>query len=432
MKRPEWWAVAAAIGLRAGSVWLASYSTMPWHDPDEYLTRAAALGASPFIAALNVDGYIRAPLYPVLLRLALTGGLSTSALLYAQTLVSGLTVLGAFAAARALGGARAGIVAAFAVACSPLSVAVAPSFWSEQLAVPLVTCGLAALVMSMERPSTARLIVAGVLFGAAALTRSATLYLFPIIALIAAWRLRWRVGVAAAVFAALTLSYIAACSIAAGRLILIENVAERDWAHESQGANAEATAVRDMLPAAISVAFDRPGSYLREGLGRLHMTLSPRPWFWPDARPRSRAVALGLALLVGGLLIVSAIAAPAGFAAARDRAAAGVLAAWIALHVALIVIMPVTASPRYRAPWEPALCILGSMALARAPLLLHRKGAVERQLDSLADEHALADERTSRARQRLDPDRAVRCVHVRPDDASLADVDGGRSAVVAE
>ena len=367
MKRPEWWAVAAAIGLRAASVWTASHSAMPWYDPDQYVTRAAALGARPFIEALNVDGYVRAPLSPGFLHLALIGGLSTSALLYAQTVLSALTVLGTFAAARALGGRRAGILAAFAVACSPLSVAVAPSFWSEHLAVPLVTCGLAALVVSMERPSTARLILAGGLFGAAALTRSATFYLFPIVAAMAAWRLRWRAGIAVAVFAATTLSYIAACSIAAGQLTLIENVAELDWAHESQGANAGATAVGDMLPAAVSVAFDRPGSYLRDGLGRLHMTMSPRPWFWPDARPRSQAVALGLGLLVGGLLIVSAIAAPAGFLAARDRAAAAVLAAWIALHVALVVIMPVTASPRYRAPWEPALFILGSIALgARA------------------------------------------------------------------
>src|SRR5262249_18136123 len=137
---------------------------------------------------------------------------------------------------------------------------------------------LAQMVRAIRRPSRGRLVAAGLLFGAAALTRSSSLYLVPLLAAIIAVPLRSRALVFVTAFAAVAVPYIAAASLTSGRLVLIENVLEQDWAEESAILPAQASAAT-LIPSVLSAASDHGTRFLRDGAGRLHRTLRPDPWF---------------------------------------------------------------------------------------------------------------------------------------------------------
>jgi hypothetical protein len=125
--------------------------------------------------------------------------------LMGAALVAGVGLLG-----RRVGGERVGLTAAAIAALYPLLVVLDGSVRSESLYAPLLAFGLLAAYRLVDRPTLGRAAVLGVLFGAAALTRSEAVLLFLIVLAVAARRLapgaRLRPLAVSALAAALVLS----------------------------------------------------------------------------------------------------------------------------------------------------------------------------------------------------------------------------------
>src|SRR4029079_10322866 len=241
-RRLLWLTLALGVTMRVAAVlFLWQRPDAVWIDTDAFYDRALRLGTGPdFVTALTVGHFTRAPLYPVFLRAGVLLGLGLLGLLIAQAILcGGATVWGVHWLTRAIADARAAASAALAIAVWPMAVGAAGSFWTEQLDTPLVVLALAATVRALQAPSGLRLFGAGVLFGAAALTRSTSLYLLPVVAaVLGLMRLRWRVALLAAGCLVVVLPYVAAASATASRLILVENLLEQDWAGEVEGPSA--------------------------------------------------------------------------------------------------------------------------------------------------------------------------------------------------
>ena len=95
-------------------------------------------------------------------------------------------VLATWLLGSALFDARTGLVAGILAALYPTFIAYSHSLWSETLFATLVTAALAGLVFAQRRRSVALALLAGLLFGAAALTREIAL---PVAAAGVAWTL---------------------------------------------------------------------------------------------------------------------------------------------------------------------------------------------------------------------------------------------------
>jgi 4-amino-4-deoxy-L-arabinose transferase-like glycosyltransferase len=97
-----------------------------------------------------------------------------------------LTILLVGLLARRVGGERAGLIAALLAAVYPVFIRIDGSVLSEPLAGLLVTACLLAALRLIDRPGPRHALALGALIGLAALTRSETLLLLPLLALPAA------------------------------------------------------------------------------------------------------------------------------------------------------------------------------------------------------------------------------------------------------
>ncbi len=178
---------AVALLLRTAAVLILRPDPMNGIDSGEYDRLARDLLAGQGLGLLQ--GYVRPPLYPLLV--AGTYAIGGIALLIAiQVLLGSIaTVLVGELASRLAGDRRAGIAAA-AAAIYPWSFQWVGTLASENLFTPLALLGFVAVISAADDPRRGRSVAAGVLFGMAALARNNILVLVGPIAIWWLWRSR--------------------------------------------------------------------------------------------------------------------------------------------------------------------------------------------------------------------------------------------------
>jgi 4-amino-4-deoxy-L-arabinose transferase-like glycosyltransferase len=156
----------------------------------------------------------RTPGYPLFIAASLTLGQSLEAVALGQHVLGLATAVFAFLLGRQLFGPLAGLLAGLAVALSGPQLIYERYVMTEAL-FGFVLAGLSlALVAAMRQPTTARLLVAGLLIGSAALVRPVAQAVLPIFLLALIVHLpRWRpalkaVGLAIAGYAVIVLPWI--------------------------------------------------------------------------------------------------------------------------------------------------------------------------------------------------------------------------------
>jgi hypothetical protein len=180
----------AALAPSAHLAW--KYRDMPhighFHDDSVYLTTARALAEGSGYRILSLPGEPHQikfpPLYPAYLSLvwraypSFPANLSLMTMLTWLLLPAMLTALMSLYRGMGFGLVKSACLAAI-VALSPYTVLLAQSVMSEIMATLLVVCSLSAAARRTPRSA----VVAGILAGAAFLTRSATLALLPALVL---------------------------------------------------------------------------------------------------------------------------------------------------------------------------------------------------------------------------------------------------------
>jgi hypothetical protein len=178
-----------ALALRA--LWAAlEPATSPQADETMWLTWGTGVLPSPEVAfsPLQLRFIFHPPVYLYFLGapFALTGSLA--AVKYLQCVIGALLTPAVGRLGRSAFGERAGLVAAFLAAVYPELVWFAAHFWAETLFTVLLWWGIERLVASDEARSSLAALAAGLLWGAAILTRETVLYFVPLAALWLAWR----------------------------------------------------------------------------------------------------------------------------------------------------------------------------------------------------------------------------------------------------
>lgn len=369
--KAEWAAIAATVLLRAAAIVMASRSAVPWIDPDGYLSRAVALSSSPssWLAALaDSEGLLVPPLYAAWLSALATARASPQVILLVQALLAGVSCAAMIGLARSIAGPRAALLAGWVFALTPTAIVAAPAFWSEALFVPLSCAALALLAAAMETPSSRSFAASGLVFGAAALTRTPALYAGAAICVVIAVRepaMRRGVMIFGGVFVAIVAAYVAAASAQAGRPILVDNSAEWHWRARLDPEGARDAPVSS-VPAALVREFSAsPVRALRESAARVRATFGGGEWHGATAA-QFPARLLTVLHGVNVVLIVAMVAlAVRGVALTRRSPVTFMLVTWITVQLMLTALSATNASPRYRAPIEPALLALAAAACRR-------------------------------------------------------------------
>lgn len=315
--------------------------------------------------------------------------------------------------ARRFGTRNAGLWAAGLAALYPTLVAFSHFVWTETLYIFLAFGALALLASALERPSLAKAGAAGVLLGAAALTRETGLA-FPFVASgFLAWR--WRneprraarfAAVLLTAFAFTLLPWTVHKSREAGALILVSQVtwyavfvgnaanwrptgAARDSPHaEYRALGSDRTArerearrvaldriveglpgwplykVREQLP-----RFVAPTSVTARRLRALPEADGASKWAYDfrwDAANRAGFRKGLIALDLAAYLFV-AFSGTAGLVLARRRPLAQLLILWVAVHLAPALVA--FATTRFRLPCMPALIVASGALLPEARAL---------------------------------------------------------------
>jgi len=188
----------AALVVRAAFL-LVEPRSLPMGDEGMWRQMArelvsAEVGFSPFRTQL----LSHPPLYPYFLAAMIRLLDSFQHVKWAQILLDALLVPAVALVAARLSGPRVGFLAAAMAALYPELVWHSTHFWSEVLLLPLVWWGFERLLAADARGRLGSVVVAGLLFGLAILTRETLLYFAPLFAVWLAWRrpLRLRLGAA--------------------------------------------------------------------------------------------------------------------------------------------------------------------------------------------------------------------------------------------
>ena len=371
------------IGLILRLLYLAHATARPGYrfdDPDSYLQQGEriALGASGFwfdfeMVEHAVEGrrYALPPLYPVFLSLfALLPGFPVNVLV-GQAALAALGCIFVFLLGRAIHSDRAGLVAAAFYALWFPNVIAVWSTMQETLFIPLVLSGFVVLLRARTFGGFA---LAGLLLGAAALTRSMPLYYVPVAAVLLLWRDGIRRGAVLASglalgFAALTVPYSIALSRYLGSPTFIENHAGLRIATE-HGVEGERPPGPIATAATLLGEFAAaPGKKIADWSATartiLHVNGGRLLQIYLGAETKLEARAWKLAAHVfSDLMLVLVLAlAPFGFVVCQKPDRAVFLAVWVVLCFGLTAISGF-GGPRLRAPIEPHLMVGAAVVLA--------------------------------------------------------------------
>lgn len=376
-----WAAFAVSILLRLAWIGVARDSAAPWIDIDDYLLRANALlqPGTSLAAALSEAslGVLRPPLYVGLLSIGLWLGLAVSWILMIQAIVASTVVIAVHQLSAEIGGRRAGTIGAWLAAVWPQWVTSAATFASEQVNTSLVAAALVLTLAAYRRASDRHATAAGLAFAIAALARSSSLYLAPVMAALVATRRRTAGLLMTLALLAVTVPYIIVISRSAGRGVLIENLYEWNWAAERTGSATEASAQARLsaMPGDFAAVIARaPGRMLWSAYSRLKNVLFSEDFWEFSLRQQAPAPLLRWwSWIVAPFLILLYAAALLGLWYASNRNGALLLVTWITLHCLLVLVSPAI-EPRHRAPFEPALMALAGAGLARLYLGVRASG----------------------------------------------------------
>ena len=372
-----------ALGLRAAYAWHGvAHPEWRWQeaDPDRYAEHGAMLVRDgewrwTLDSVRFTDGakdFIKSPFYQIFLSIfARFTPAYPKYVPFGHALLGAVTALGVFVLARALHSTRAGLIGAALHATWFMSIVSVNGRWQEHLYIPLFTMATAFVVRSVG-PDGRGTVAAGVMLAAAALTRSMVLWLAPLTLL---WR-RWR---ALAVCAALLVPYVAYLSISLDRFVVLENVGAAYVAlndPEGVASPREPQPLRAVPGIVAAQIVADPVHYARALVFHVRktMTISGHRWLefievLPDERT---AVVARWVVVISELPVVAVLLlAPFGVAAASNRRAALLVAAWVAIAL-LFTAVAGHQGPRFRAPLDPLLIALASCVLAGA--LPARKG----------------------------------------------------------
>jgi hypothetical protein len=328
----------------------------------------------------NVTGFIKAPLYQVLLSLFTYAPDYPALVPLGHAVLGALTVAAIYLLALRVHSPRAGLIAVGFYAVWFTSIAAIPEYWQEHLYNLLLTLGAAWLVRAAGDEGRARDEVRGGLaLGLAALTRSMPLLFVP---LSAVW-LRRRRWLAVSVFAAVVVPYIVWLSIAKGTFVPIENISGA-FLRFNDPPHAPIAAARDIrdtsgIPQLLARQFAAdPVWYTRAIAARVRDTLTVSSHDWLETvivLPDERTASIVKTIAVAGDVPVAVvlILAPFGVVLARNRRGAGILVTWIAVAVLGTAFIGHSGT-RYRWSIDPILIALAAAALdsmlpgrARAP-----------------------------------------------------------------
>lgn len=368
-------------------------------DPDGYAQMAHLLvgedGAWRWNAqAVEYAEFTKAPLYQTslsfLLLLTPLVPFPRSALVM-QAVVDAATVVLMYSIGRRLHSRRAGVIAAAAYALWIPDILVAGALWQEQLYVPLIMAGFAAAARASGDGRPRDWLIAGAVFGLAALTRSTMVYFMVAavaILLVSRGPRPPRLAAAAALlvgFVVVAVPYITYISHVTGRLTIVESigffslkrlhsvspvsphVSLLEMMRDPSGPPTGIEALRflSLELAADPIAFAvRRFEYLRLLMKPSGGSLLANT-FVPTATD-AVAARIGVHALIDLPFALAMIAAPLGLLAARGRLLATLLGAWALVHIVAVASM-LWAGARFRFPVEPAALLLAAVAFSQRP-----------------------------------------------------------------
>ncbi len=379
--------LVAGLGIRYAL--LANGEARPgfaWNDPDGYTRQARALVSDDGHWRWSWDAvhytwrgriWVLPPGYPFFLswfaldRPAFPGNAGHVHPILGAVLCAALFWLGVRLHSR-----RAGLIAAGIGAFWLPNASSGAEFFQEQLYVPLLALAFAVTVDLWSREARPRLFAAaGAAFALASLTRAMPLYFVPVAGLMLAFasaprslglrRAAWFV----AGFGALVVPYIAWLSAAHGQLILIDNHGSIEMDVGSSIRPDEVPGVLDTIRLLIAQSAAEPRDFVIQKFyllrGLFHVQGGRWLQLYGAASTPFLAVVWKVIAHVGVDLafVVTALLAPLGVVVARRSREAVLLALWIPV-VAVLSVAASYAGARYRAPFEPHIIALASVALA--------------------------------------------------------------------
>ena len=389
--------VFAAFGLRIGYlVYAQNTPGYAWEDPDRYMFHARRLAGnsgwhwsfSAVTHVINGQRHALPPLYPVFLSVfALFPGFPLTAQL-AQIVLGGLSTLLIFALGRRIHSPTAGLIAAGAYAVWAPNILNVWSTSQETLYIPLILLSFVLLLRAIDTDGLpAAFAIAGVVFGAAALTRSMPLFfIIPAACLhvgLAAHRARAAVQGAAllAGFLVLVVPYSIGLSRHFGQLTLVDTHGSIHLgARPGQRAPGVLETGRQLWRAFAAQPAQYTAGILTPARSLLHVNGGRQLQIYVVARDKLRAVLWKTLVHAGtdALLVVGSISAAVGAVLCRQPRLAAFAILWTLLNVAIASVGGFSGA-RLRVPFEPFLFILAAVVFAggwRRPGVVAISGAL--------------------------------------------------------
>jgi hypothetical protein len=352
-----------------------------WEDPDGYARQARKLARPDAgwrwtfdAVTYDIAGRRHAlpPAYSVFLSaFALWPGFPFTAQV-GQVLLGVAAIALVFALGRALHSVRTGLIAAAAYALWIPQIFNAWSTSQETLYLPLVLAAFVLYARALAGDGFAGFAGAGVVFGAAALTRSMPLFFVGPAALLHVWmvadRKRGILQAAALVagFLVLTMPYSIALSRHFGHPAIIDT---HGSIHQDVAPGERAPGIIDTAAALGARMADRPLAFARESLERvrslLHVNGGRILQIYVVAGSRAEATIWKTFVHAGSdlLLVAGVLLAPFGAAFAREWRLAAMLLLWAAVNVGIASVGGFGGA-RLRAPFEPVLLALAAIVVA--------------------------------------------------------------------
>ena len=377
-------ALIAAVGLAIRLTALYDALQSPgyrWEDPDGYMTQALRLAGDgrwrwTFDAvtyAINNQRHALPPMYSVFLSIfALFPGFPLTAQI-AQVVLSIASILLVFALGRRLHSISSGLIAAGAYALWVPNIFNVWSTSQETLYVPLILGSFLLLARALDDPGSWRaFLLAGVAFGAAALTRSMPLFFVLPAAALHVWSngFRRRAALQAVAFvvgfALLTAPYSMALSRHFGQTTIIDT---HGSIHLESASGTRAPGLFETAAGLWRAMSADPGAYFSGCLARakslLHVNGGRILQIYVVAESKASAILWKTLVHLGAdmLLIVGVVLASLGAVLCRRRNIAAFLLLWAAINIG-IASLGGFGGARLRAPFEPLLAILAAVVFA--------------------------------------------------------------------